>query len=246
MISGCITPAIMQEALRRTPNHKAAGPDGVPGMVLKHMPAGYHEALQLLFQALSITGITPLAWLNSHTILLYKKGDPATLDNYRPITLANAIYKLWTTCIVMWATDYVEGRKSLSPKQEGFRTNRSCSRAITHLGLCIEDAHTHKRDIVLCYLDFKGAFPSADHAQLVRTLTFLGLPEDFINIITNLYEGVTTEFVTPHGHTPPIGIWRGTLQGDPHSPLLFDLMIEPLIRWLNASQKGYDITSCGL
>ena len=23
-------------------------------------------------------------------------------------------------------------------------------------------------------------------------------------------------------------------------------MIEPLIRWLNASQKGYDITSCGL
>ena len=30
MISGCITPVIMQEALRRTPNHKAAGPDGVP------------------------------------------------------------------------------------------------------------------------------------------------------------------------------------------------------------------------
>jgi hypothetical protein len=146
----------------------------------------------------------------------------------------------------MLATDYVEERKILSPEQEGFRNARSCSRAITHLGLCVEDAHTHKKDIVLCYLDFKGAFPSADHAQLVRTLRFLGLPEDFINIITNLYEGATTEFVTPHGHTPPIGIRRGTLQGDPLSPLLFDLMIEPLIRWLNASQKGYDITSCGL
>jgi hypothetical protein len=23
-------------------------------------------------------------------------------------------------------------------------------------------------------------------------------------------------------------------------------MIEPLIRWINASQKGYNITSCGL
>ncbi len=44
----------------------------------------------------------------------------------------------------------------------------------------------------------------------------------------------------------PIGIRHGTLQGDPLSLLLFDLMIEPLIRWLNASQKGYDITSCGL
>ena len=59
-------------------------------MVLKHMPAGFHEALQLLCQALSLTGITPPAWLHNHTILLYKKGDPATLDNYRPITLANA------------------------------------------------------------------------------------------------------------------------------------------------------------
>jgi hypothetical protein len=149
----------MQEDLRRTPNHKAAGPDGVPGMILKHVPSELHEALQLLFQAMFVTGITSPSWLHSHTILLYRNGDPATLDNYRPITLANALYKLWTKCIVMLATDYVESRKILSPEQEGFRTDRSCSRAITHLGLCIEDAHPHDKDIVLCYLDFKGLSP---------------------------------------------------------------------------------------
>jgi hypothetical protein len=81
---------------------------------------------------------------------------------------------------------------------------------------------------------------------MVKTLEFLKLPEDFINIITNLYIGATTEFVTPHGHTHPIGIRRGTQQGDPLSPLVFDLRIEPLIRWLNASQQGYDMISCGL
>ena len=46
--------------------------------------------------------------------------------------------------------------------------------------------------------------------------------------------------------TPPIGIRRDILQGDPLSALLFDLMIEPLIRWLNASHKGDDMPSCGL
>jgi len=63
MISGQITPAILHEALRRTPNHMAAGPTGVPGLVLKHMPPQFHEALRLLFQTLDITGITPLSWL---------------------------------------------------------------------------------------------------------------------------------------------------------------------------------------
>jgi hypothetical protein len=63
-----------------------------------------------------ITVITPPYWLHSRTILLFKKGDPATLENYRPNTLANALYKLWTTCIVILATDYVESRKILSPE----------------------------------------------------------------------------------------------------------------------------------
>ena len=54
-------------------------------------------------------------------------------------------------------------RKILSSEQEGFRTERSCDRAITHLGLCVEKAHSHKKGIVLCYLDFKGAFLSTDY-----------------------------------------------------------------------------------
>jgi hypothetical protein len=167
MLIGQITLAIFHEALRRTPNHKATGPDGVPSLVLKHMPPAFHEAIHLLFLVMAITGITPPTWLQSHIILLYKKGDPTSIDNYRPITLANALYKLWTTCIVILATDNIESRKILSPEQEGFRAERSCDRAITHLGICVEDAHSHKKGIVLCYLDFKGAFISTDHKQLV-------------------------------------------------------------------------------
>ena len=190
--------------------------------------------------------ITWITRLQSHTILLYQKGDPTRMDNYRPITLANALYKLWTTCIVILATDYIEPRKILSPEQEEFIAERSCDIAITHLGLCVEDAYSHKRNIVLYYLDFKGAFPSTDHKQLVRVLEFLGLPSDFTRLVSNLYSGATIEFITPHGHTSPVGIRRGTLQGDPLSSRLFDLMVEPIIRWLTALGKGYDIASCGL
>jgi hypothetical protein len=49
LISGQITLSIMHEALRRTPNHKAAWPDGFPRLVLKHMPPSFHEVMYLLF-----------------------------------------------------------------------------------------------------------------------------------------------------------------------------------------------------
>jgi len=39
----------MRAALRRTPNHKAARPAEVPGLLLKIMPPVFHEALILLF-----------------------------------------------------------------------------------------------------------------------------------------------------------------------------------------------------
>ncbi len=82
----------MHEAIRRTPSHKAAGPDGVSGLNLKQMSLVFHEALSLLFQGMAITGITPPSWLKSHTIHLYEKVDPTRLDNNRPIKLASVVY----------------------------------------------------------------------------------------------------------------------------------------------------------
>ena len=236
----------MQEALHRTSNHKAAGPDGVPCPVLKQMPPVFHEAFHLFFQALAITGINPLLDQN-HVILFYKKGVPTRLENYHLITLAKALYKLWTTCIVTIDTKYIEFCNMLSPEQEGFRADRSCASAITHLSLCVEDAHSHNKDIVLCYLDCEGAFPSMDHKQLARAQDFFGLPNDFTLLVANLYSGASTEFDSPHGHTPLAGIMRGSLQGSPLSPLLFNLMIKSLlIRMLKAPYTGYETFSCDL
>jgi hypothetical protein len=200
MIIGNITPAIFQEALRQLPNHKAPGPDNIPGILLKNISKAFHKAIYRLFQAMATTGITPPDWLLSNTIFLYKKNDPYNLGNYRPITLANALYKLLASCLTILAMDYVDAHKINSPEQEGFRAGRSCSRAITHLSLCVEGAHTHDKDILIAYLDFTQAFPSADHTQLARTLRFLGIPEDFIFTVTNLYTHHVPS--SPRTHSP--------------------------------------------
>jgi hypothetical protein len=56
------------------------------------------------------------------------------------------------------------------------------------MSLCIEDAHTHSKDILLADIDFIQALPSADHMQLERTLRFLCIPEDFIFTVVNIYK----------------------------------------------------------
>jgi len=56
------------------------------------------------------------------------------------------------------------------------------------MSLCIEDAHTHIKDILLAYLDFIQAFPSANHMLIERTLRFLCIPKDFIFTEVNIYK----------------------------------------------------------
>ena len=43
-----------------------------------------------------MTGTTSQGWEESTTILLHKKGSELDLNNYRPIALANTLYKVWT------------------------------------------------------------------------------------------------------------------------------------------------------
>jgi hypothetical protein len=74
MLIGHIIPSIFRETLRRTPNHKAAGPNGVPGLVLKHMSPAFHEAIHLLFQTMTITGITPPCGCRATPSSSIKKG----------------------------------------------------------------------------------------------------------------------------------------------------------------------------
>ena len=69
---------------------------------------------------------------------------------------------------------------------------------LLNIGLYIDDAHVFKHYILLCYLDFEGAFPSTDHIQFTRVLNYLRPPDHFNTIACNLYREVPTSFLTPH------------------------------------------------
>jgi hypothetical protein len=69
-----------------------------------------------------------------------------------------------------------------------------------------------------------------------------GFQDSYIATCEQLYSASNTYYMTIHGNTTPLRIYRGTLQGDTLSPFLFTIFMEPLLRWLAVGSRGYKPT----
>jgi len=231
--------SVFHDRVKWLSHHKQPGPDGIQNEMIQWLPEPLLEAIHRLFIIFYITGITPRGLTDSTTVLLFKKGNKLELKNYRPIALARTIYKLWTSMLTYVNLDYALTNNIIHKGQEGAIRGRNTHRQITTLVNAFEDAHHSKKDIFALYIDFSSAFSLIDQDKLLGIMWDIGVPEDSIRVIRNIYSSGRTTVKLPAGSIDPIPITRGTIQGDPLSPLLFIFYIEPLLRWLSKGQRGY-------
>ncbi|CAF4851174.1 unnamed protein product [Pieris macdunnoughi] len=102
---------------------KSPGIDGITNEILKTDSETLIVHLTELFNLILNTGETPTQWSESDIILIYKKGDPNDIVNYRPISLVPAIYKLFSSIVNKRIYPTVEARQPV--KQAGFRNEYS-------------------------------------------------------------------------------------------------------------------------
>ncbi|KAJ9513757.1 hypothetical protein QJQ45_015544 [Haematococcus lacustris] len=160
-----------------------------------------------------------------------------------PVGLANTVYKLWTSLITKTLSEYAEANGMLSKNQAGFRSHRNTTQQLQMLVMALEDAKLAKADIYALLVDFTSAFNTTCQDKLLWIMHDLGFPTDATDAVKDLYTGATTRFKTPYGHTDPVPVNRGTIQGDSLSPFLFLIYIEPLLRWLQVGARGYKFKS---
>ncbi|KAJ9519674.1 hypothetical protein QJQ45_013303, partial [Haematococcus lacustris] len=233
-----------QECISRLSGGKAPGPDGIENEIIKMLPWEMRDTIHHLFIIMWATGCTPTSWKTSDTCLLYKdKGQETDLNAYRPVGLANTIYKLWTSLITRALYEYAEANGMLSNCQAGFRSHRDTTQQLQTLVMALEDAKLAKVDIYALLVDFTSAFNTTCQDKLLWIMHDLGFPTDATDAVRDLYTGATTRFKTPYGQTDPVPVDRGTIQGDSLSPFLFLLYIEPLLRWLQVGARGYKFNS---
>jgi len=184
----------------------------------------------MLFIIMWATGCTPKAWKISNTILIDKnKGGETEASSYRPIGLANTLYKLRTRLITNTLYDYAEAKSILSTTQAGFRKQKDPIHQLGNVIMAQEDAKIFHKDIYALIVDFTSAFNTTDHDRMLWIMSDLGFPTDAIDAVKNLYENATHVKLPSGVCTGQIPVERGTIQEDTLSLFLFLLYMEPLL-----------------
>ncbi|OMH85883.1 Transposon TX1 uncharacterized [Zancudomyces culisetae] len=91
-------------------------------------------------------------------------------------------------------------------------------------------------------LDQEKAYDRVDWGYMYRCLTKMGIGTGFTRYLKAIYTGAKTRVKINGGLTEPMEITRGLRQGDPLSPLLYNIVIEPLLVYLRAMLKGLKTT----
>ena len=91
----------LQSLLQHAPSGKSPGLDGLPFELYQYLASQHTLFLHLLLAILrdAFSDYLPASWQYTRMVLLHKKGDPTTLNNWRPLSLINVDAKIFTKLI---------------------------------------------------------------------------------------------------------------------------------------------------
>jgi len=106
----------------------------------------------------------------------------------------------------------------------------------------IRHAKLKHRTCHISFFDLADAFGSISHDLIQLTLKRNYLPGNFIQYISLLYNNVKLSVHTSDWSSNVFSYRKGTLQGDPLSPLLFILTFHPILMALETNTRlGFDL-----
>jgi len=153
-ISTMVSPGEITEAIRKSPNGRAAGPDGIPNEILKIIAPTIAEDMAQAVTNMLETGAIPETYKESVTATIRKerKADYTLPSSYRPVALENTLAKVTERIVAEKIADAAEGHGLLPWNQFGGRRKRSTLSAIDLLTSCVQTAWNSKRGCVVSML----------------------------------------------------------------------------------------------
>ena len=199
----------------------STGNDGISVQLLKVIAPGIVKPLTALLNQSLKTGIFPNNLKLAKIIPLHKKESRELMDNYRPVSLLNALSKIFERAVYNQLYKYFKNNNYFYKNQYGFREEHSTELAANELIDRVLEDLDKKRNPIVVFMDLSKAFDTLDHSILLKKLEYYGVKGTELSWFKN-YISNRKQYVEIAGHQSSLAnITTGVPQGSILGPLLF-------------------------
>lgn len=214
--------------IKNLKNNRTSGEDGIVAELLKNLGPKTLQELTKIITNIWETEKLPEDWKCALIHPLHKKGDRTNVNNYRGISLLQVAYKILSTCLLKRTQEQLE--RQIGDYQAGFRPGRSCIEQIFNLKTILKHKAIRNAPIICTFVDFKKAYDSIDRQSLFNILEELGLDSKTLRLIKESLTDTVSKVKFMGEISEPFLIKTGVRQGDGLSPLLFNIVLDKVIK----------------
>uniref|UniRef100_G1KVC2 Reverse transcriptase domain-containing protein n=1 Tax=Anolis carolinensis TaxID=28377 RepID=G1KVC2_ANOCA len=232
-----ITEEEIKVAIKSLDANKSPGPDGFTACFYKIDQEETIKYFKTIMNEALNKEIIPDSWKKAEIVLIHKEGlDPNNVRNYRPISLLNTDYKIFTKILANGFTKFLT--EWISEDQTGFLPSQSTKDNVRIIIDSIEYFDiNHQKEVGFLGLDAEKAFDNVNWEFFKLLLKELDIGIQFQNGINAIYSQQNARIRINNQFTEEFGIAKGTRHGCPLSPLIFIFTLEILIRSIKTDEN---------
>ena len=216
----------IDDAVASCDGSKAPGPDGFNFRFIKSswetIKSDFYNIVQDFWNSARLPRGSNSAFIS----LIPKVDNPCDFKDYRPISMVGCAYKIIAKLMARRLQKVMNSL--IGPQQSSFIKGRQILDGALIASEIIDSCKKSKTEAMMMKLDFHKAFDSVSWKYLDWVLEQMNFPLKWREWIRSCTMSASASLLINGSPSDPFKLHRGLRQGDPLSPFLFNLAVEPL------------------